>query len=78
VLERVLNPEDEGSKVFRNTCIIHHHYTTSQPRRPRHKSSPWKPQISQITHCLLSQYVQHLTDKLCHQQRTDHSSRHGL
>jgi len=41
-------PEEVGSKVLRNGGILPQHYTASQPRRPRLKSSePWKPPISQ-------------------------------
>jgi len=29
-----LNPEDGGSKVFRNAGILPQHYTVSQPRIP--------------------------------------------
>jgi len=30
-----LHPEDGGNMVIRNVGILLHHYTTSQPRRPR-------------------------------------------
>jgi hypothetical protein len=42
-------PEDGVSMDLRNVGILPHHYTVSQPRRPRIESSPpQKPQISTL------------------------------
>jgi hypothetical protein len=39
-LDMNFHREDEGSMDFRNVGILPQHYTASQPRRPRHESSP--------------------------------------
>jgi hypothetical protein len=45
----LFHPEDGGSMALRNVGILAHHYTVSQRRKSRLKSSPpWKPQISLI------------------------------
>jgi len=42
-----LHAEDGGNTVLRNIGILPHHFTTSQPRRPRLQYlSEWKGQVS--------------------------------
>jgi hypothetical protein len=44
-----LQGENGGNKALRNSGILPHHYTVSQPRRPRSYSSPpWKLHISHV------------------------------
>jgi hypothetical protein len=38
-----LHPEDGGSMGIRKFGTVPQHYTASQPTRPRHGTSPWKP-----------------------------------
>jgi len=51
-LNNLLHPGDGGSMVLQNICILPHHYTASQPRRPWHEClSLWNPKSYNLFSC---------------------------
>jgi hypothetical protein len=52
-----LHPEDGGSKILRNVCIIPHQYTASQLRRPRFEYVNTRPneELLTVTACSMPQ-----------------------